>query len=116
MAGRIIVLILDGEDANRGEITFVEERSAAERLVEAALEAGRDASHVRLFAGSELEMSVRYRPVVSIRERESSVGLEAPVEGLSPDKAPPEDEAVEEVGTTAFLRDGVRFSSLFRSD
>lgn len=123
MSDRVIVMIYDQDEEKRGEITVMDNPHKAARLVETLLEAGFGQERIRIFTGNEMEMQVTHRPVVAI------VGSDAPVE--TPDNAinvPVEPEAqpeealprakaeLQEVGAggTPFVKDGVRFSSLFR--
>jgi DNA-binding LacI/PurR family transcriptional regulator len=123
MSDRTIVVIYDQSDDKRAEISVLDNAHKAARLVETLLEAGFEKERIRIFTGAEMEMQVTHRPVVAL------VGGEAP--GETHDKAidaPAEHEAEPEealprakaelqeagVNVTPGVRDGVRFSSLFR--
>ena len=130
MFGKVIVLISDLDDAKHGEISIVENAQKAARLVETLLEAGFEQERIRIFAGAEMEMQVTHRPVVALmgvdidedehgsgrheprREREDAPTDKTgePVEVAPQVKA----ELVEEAAAVPFVKDGVRFSSLFR--
>lgn len=126
MSGTVLVLVSDADDAKHGEISVMESPGKAARLVETLLEAGFEQERIRIFNGAEMEMQVSHRPVVAL------VGDDAPGEsGGSDDEAsspaatpeePGEPEGVaqtasaelEEAAATPFVKDGVRFSTLFR--
>lgn len=129
MSGRVIVLVSDLDDAKHGEISIVENAQKAARLVETLLEAGFEQERIRIFDGTEMEMHVTHRPVVALmgvdlddddgpsrreqrQEKEDAPAEETgePEEVASKVKA----ELVEEVAAVPFVKDGVRFSSLFR--
>ncbi len=127
MSGKMIVLVSDLDDARHGEITVVENPIKAARLLETLLEAGFEQERIRVFSGAEMEMQVTHRPVVAL------VGSDQPQENTAPAaKDEPSHEAgeeegelqeaaprakaemLEEVGATPFVKDGVKFSTLFR--
>ena len=114
MSANIIVLVADAEDSNRGEITVLDNPRKAEVLVATLLEAGFDQERIRLFSGSRAHVQVSTRPEVALMDEG------APSTAVA---APPVDEIVapEPVAWKAaaerpvpFIKDGVRFSSLFR--
>jgi hypothetical protein len=63
MVTRIIVLVADRDDPKHGEITVLEDRHKAERLVETLLEAGFEQERIRVFAGTALDMQIAHRPM-----------------------------------------------------
>jgi len=119
MATRVIVLVADRDDPKHGEITVLEDRRKAERLVETLLEAGFEQERIRVFVGTALDMQIAHRPVVTL------VGEDLRDPDAGDDSTPQQVEAADVSGEagaeeekapeTAFVRDGVRFSSLFRS-
>lgn len=127
MPGKMIVLVSDLDDGKHGEITVVENPIKAARLLETLLEAGFEQERIRVFSGAEMEMQVTHRPVVAL------VGSGQPPEDTAPAtkdepprKAGEEEgdlqetaprakaEMLEEAGATPFVKDGARFSTLFR--
>ena len=124
MSNRVIVMVSDLDDAKHGEISVMEGPHKAARLVETLLEAGFDQARIRVFTGDEMEMQVTHRPVVALVNGDAEAG---PDEAPAPAKQPTEAEAelvaanpkakaeLEEVTATPFVKDGVRFSSQFRS-
>jgi hypothetical protein len=114
MPANIIVLVADPEDRNRGEITVLDNPRKAEVLVETLLKAGFDQERIRLFSGSRAHVQVSTRPQVALmNEGAPSAAVAAPPveETIAPEpvawKAAAEQPA-------PFIKDGVRFSSLFR--
>lgn len=114
MPAKFIVMISDPEDPRRGEITVVDDPRTATHLVETLLEAGFQQERIRLFSGDQAEMLVSSRPVVSLVD-EQPTPIRPVDEAITPPESAraEEEEAKEEV--TPFVRDGVRFSSLFRA-
>jgi hypothetical protein len=138
MSGRTIVMVSDLDDAKHGEINVLDDPQQAARLVESLLESGFDQTRIRIFSGDEMAMQVTHRPVVAL------VGSGVPSNGrhAGPEAEPVEaeaqfviaepDQAEESVAAprtrsrqpvaaaatreepTPFMRDGVKFSSLFR--
>lgn len=129
MSGKVIVLVSDLDDAKHGEISIVENAQKAARLVETLLEAGFEQERIRIFDGTEMSMHVTHRPVVALMgagldeddrhsrraERAQTEEALAEAEG-EPEEAAPKAKAelVEEVAAVPFVKDGVRFSTLFR--
>ncbi len=114
MAAKFIVVVSDRDDAKRGEITVTDNPSRAANLVETLLEAGFDQERIRLFSGDQTEMRVTTRPVVAlVDERSPSTAAKGTpsVEALAPRETARKASAAE---ATPFVKDGVRFSSVFR--
>lgn len=127
MSGRVIVLVSDLDDAKHGEISVMENALKAARLVETLLEAGFDQERIRVFNGAEMEMQISHRPVVALVGSDTPVDGQQPAPEISPApaEAPEEQEGLEEaapkakteleeVAAAPFVKDGVRFSTLFR--
>ncbi len=115
MAAKFIIIVSDQEDAKRGEITVTDNPRTAAHLVETLLESGFDQERIRLFSGDRTEMRVTTRPVVAlVDERSPST---APKGTPRVETAAPRETAREtsEAGATPFVKDGVKFSSLFRA-
>ena len=118
MAVAVIVLIEDRDDPKHGEIAVLEDMRKAERLIETLLEAGFEQERVRVFTGSELDMRVTHRPVVALEQQGDSASADsssADPEAEREDAPGEADTEEEQAPATAFVRDGVRFSSLFRN-
>ncbi len=129
MSGKVIVLVSDLDDAKHGEISIVENAQKAARLVETLLEAGFEQERIRIFDGTEMTMHVTHRPVVALtgpgldeEDRPARRTERAQMEDTTteargePEGVAPEAKAElrEEAAAIPFVRDGVRFSSLFR--
>lgn len=119
MGTKVIVLVSDRDDPKHGEISVLDDSRKAERLVETLLEAGFEQDRIRIFNGSELDMQITHRPVVSLLGEPG----DEPEESPSQEPAEPEEAALEieaaveqeaEAPAEAFVQNGVRFSSLFR--
>jgi hypothetical protein len=100
-----IVLIADQDDPKRGEIVTLDDAGEAERLIGGLLEDGCEQDRLRVFGGSEMDMRIAQRPVVALSADD--------VEEL--DAATAETVDGEATPDAAFVRDGVRFSSLFKT-
>lgn len=130
MADKVIVVISDMDDPKRGEISVLDSPQKAARIVEALLEAGFEQERIRIFCGGEMEMQVRQRPVVALTGPHLPIDGEARADGNAPGasepaRGQPEERDLEEVATDSkaeleeaavipYVKDGVRFSSLFR--
>jgi hypothetical protein len=121
----VIVMVSDREDGRRGEITVADDPRTAAHLVETLLEAGFEQDRIKLFSGAETEIRVSTRPVVALVDDESPAPARRQI---APDQAksrshpeaeqlaaPREEEWKSEVELTPWVKDGVRFSSLFRA-
>ncbi len=110
MADKVIVVVSDENDARRGEVTVADNPRTATHLVETLLEAGYQPERIRLFNGDQAAIQVTQRPVVAMVGDEST-----PIGAASPAaQAQAAAQAVEEEATP-FMKNGVRFSSLFRT-
>jgi hypothetical protein len=126
MAAKTVVMVLDSDDPSRGEINIVASGEDAARLAEDLLESGIDVERIRVFDAVELSMRVAHRPVVSLGGATGEEFSAAPPEPLvEVDQEPPfssghtdgeEEPAAELVNAEPLVRNGVRFSSLFKSD
>lgn len=127
MESQLLIMIVDPDDPKRVEITSVDSTAQAARMVETMLEAGFDQSRIKIFEGTELEMQVAHRPVVSLVTQDEPGAYVAP---------PPAQNVEVAVDTTVdatidaaevqsddepsgddeepFVQNGVRFSSLFK--
>ncbi len=115
MDDKFIVVVSDRDDAKRGEVTVTDSPHTAADLVATLLEAGFDQKRIQLFNGEQTQMRVTTRPVVALVDEASpSTGAEDPpaVEAVASQETAP-DMSGEEV--TPYVKDGVRFSSLFRT-
>lgn len=130
MAERVIVMVSDLDDGQHGEINIFEEPDKATQLIESLLTSGFEQERIRVFHGDEMEMQVSHRPVVALVGGEEETAAEEPKkaaqqeEPSEPRNGEPElvaarassarAEIREEVAATPFVKDGVRFSSLFK--
>jgi hypothetical protein len=117
VSDQVMVIVSDLDNANHGEINVVGSISKAARLVETLLETGLDEARIRVFAGSEVEMRVRHKPIVSLvannegSKFELDDGVDKPAETFDADA-----ESSEQEGTAApYQQNGVRFANAFRS-
>jgi hypothetical protein len=113
----MIVMALDCDDGQRGEITIVDNATEAGLLVESLLESGLEQDRVRVFGGGEVSVRVSQRPVVSLT---SDAPVAQPSETIqqhedvpgdnTPPPTPPDADEPPVVGDTRSL------SSMFRKD
>ncbi len=66
MSTKIVVLVTDGEDRNRGELTLFDSPTEAERHVESLLDSGLEQERLRVLAGAEVDPQVSRRSVVAL--------------------------------------------------
>ena len=122
MPGKVIVMVADREDGKRGEITVLEDPHKAEVLIETLLEAGFEQERIRLYSGDQTDIRVEYRPVVALVEGEGGAPtaeeiapLREPVAVAASSMPAAAPEPAPEEEPVPFVKDGVRFSSLFQS-
>jgi hypothetical protein len=108
MSTKFIVMVSERDNAKRGEITVADNPRTAAHLVETLLEAGLDKEQIKLFSGDETEMRVSSRPVVALMD-----GSSTPTAGESVEPEETVEKSADEEARP-FVKDGVRFSSLFR--
>ncbi len=108
MSTKVIVMVSDRDNAKRGEITVADSPRTAAHLVETLLEAGFQQGQIKLYSGEEAEMRISSRPIVALVDGSSTPTAR---EAVEPDETA-EKSADEEA--TPFVKNGVRFSSLFR--
>lgn len=108
MSTKVIVMVSDRDNAKRGEITVADNPRTAAHLVETLLEAGFQRGQIKLYSGDETEMRISSRPIVALVDGSS---MPTARESIEPDETS-EKSADEEA--TPFVKNGVRFSSLFR--
>ena len=130
MAGKTVVMVLDRDDSKRGEITMLAEPREAARLAEDLLESGVEVERIRIFEATELGMRVVHKPVVTLGTDDGEDQPATTSEDLLPTHEDPEPVAVRSGGSDAephmdhrqsfadepLMRNGVRFSSLFKSN
>jgi hypothetical protein len=130
MAGKTVVMVLDRDDPRRGEITMLGEPHEAARLAEDLIESGVEVERIRIFDATELEMRVAHKPVVTLGsdggEGAHSYNPDDPylehddpepvaVHSIASDTQPHIDDA-QSLSEEPLMRNGIRFSSLFKSD
>ena len=117
MTAQFLVVLVDDKDPERGELRLVDGPADVARYVVTLLEDGHLQDRIRVFEAAEIHLEVNYRPVVSLSADSASVA--APINAQ-----PQTDEAVEDEGEQQAdcddsteaqgMRNGVRFSELFR--
>ena len=108
MSTKVIVMVSDRDNAKRGEITVADNPRTAAHLVETLLEAGFQQEQIKLYSGDEAEMRISSRPVVALVDGSSTPTSRESREPYEAAERSADEEA------TPFVKDGVRFSSLFR--
>jgi len=108
MSTKVIVMVSDRDDAKRGEITVADNPRTAVQLVETLLEAGFQQEQIKLYSGDEAQMRISSRPVVALVDGSSTTTARESVEPYDTAERSADEEA------TPFVKNGVRFSSLFR--
>ena len=108
MSTKVIVMVSDRDNAKRGEITVADNPRTAAHLVETLLEAGFQRGQIKLYSGDETEMRISSRPIVALVDGSS---MPTARESREPDET--SDKSADEEATP-FVKNGVRFSSLFR--
>ena len=133
MAGSTVVMVLDAVDSSHGEINMLTDDNEAARLAEELLESGVEVERIRVFDAIELSLKVAHRPVVSLGAdsgEEFAAPPPGPLDELEPlpswssEPQPAFDVGAEAevdldgepVAVEPLVRNGVRFSSLFKSD
>ena len=108
MSTKVIVMVSDRDNAKRGEITVADNLRTAAHRVETLLEAGFQRGQIKLYSGDETEMRISSRPIVALVDGSS---MPTARESIEPDET--SDKSADEEATP-FVKNGVRFSSLFR--
>ncbi|HEX9641403.1 MAG TPA: hypothetical protein VGB13_08815 [Candidatus Krumholzibacteria bacterium] len=131
MAGRTVVMVLDRDDPSHGDIKMLADGNEAARLAEDLLESGVEVERIRVFDAVELSLKVAHRPVVSLGTDSGEEFAAEPLESLDELATLPSwstepqgevdaegegDLDGEVVTAEPHVRNGVRFSSLFKSD
>lgn len=113
MASRYLLFLADEKDRERGGISFFDDAKEAAGHAESLLEAGYEQDRIRIFSSDEMDVEVTHKPVVSLTgaDREASQPSEATV---SPEAESDDDD--DEKSEVAGVKDGVRLSSLFKTD
>ena len=108
MSTKVIVMVSDRDNAKRGEITVADNPRAATHLVETLLEAGFQQEQIKLYSGDEAEMHISSRLMVALVDDRSTPTARESEEPNETARESADEEA------TPFVKNGVRFSSLFR--
>ena len=108
MSTKVIVMVSDRDNAKRGEITVADNPRTAAHLVETLLEAGFQQGQIKLYSGDGTEMRISSRPIVALVDGSSTPTAGEPAESHETARESADEEA------TPFVKNGVRFSSLFR--
>lgn len=127
MANDVMVMIEDTDKAGHGELKVLSSPEEAARHIESLIESGFEQDRIRAFYADRIEMQVSHRPVVALVGGEDAPApepelasnddhiesrSEEPVLVAAGVSARPEIRR--EVAPQPFVRDGVRFSSLFK--
>ncbi len=114
MADEYLVFVAGEEAPDRGDIALFTDATEAAGHAESLLEAGYDQSRIRVFSSREMDLHVTHRPVVSLADgTESDTSEVSEVPDSMAGEAADDDEGDGEV---AGVKDGVRLSSLFKSE
>ena len=146
MNRKTIVILLQENSSNRGEVTSFDQAQDAERFIEGLLETGFERQSIRVLAAQDLDLLITQKPVVSLLSTKMAPAVEMPVVEVSGeiqpiseevpdgDLEPVQVEAMEShmerelvtVGASAgsdvstdsepYTRNGIRFSSAFASE
>jgi hypothetical protein len=130
MAGKTVVMVLDRDDPKRGEITMLTEPHEAARLAEDLIESGVEVDRIRIFDATELGMRVVHKPIVTLGVDDNQDHVIHTTDDPLLDHEEPEPIGVRSGGSDdethlddaqsfsdePLMRNGVRFSSLFKSD
>ncbi|MCH8198461.1 MAG: hypothetical protein IIA54_00105 [Chloroflexi bacterium] len=108
MSTKVIVMVSDRDNAKRGEITVADNPRTAAYLVETLLEAGLQQEQIKLYSGDEAEVRISSRLIVALVDDCSTPTAPESVEPYEAARESADEEA------TPFVKNGVRFSSLFR--
>lgn len=113
------MVCLEENSSDYGEVKVFDTPAAAERHIETLLESGFESGSIKLLQGCEQEFIVTQRPVVSVLPADEAAAAlveedRAPEVSRASDKRSSERELVAAgAGDQPYMRDGVRFSSLF---
>lgn len=121
-----IILVRDKNNPDLMELAEFSDGHEAEKYVEDLLANGVPQDVIRAFSAVELHLQVSHRPVVSLGDESTGAApqqaepvaatAESRVESDAPAQDGPATAGQPQEGAQPFTRDGVRFSSLFRSD
>ena len=109
MADEYLVFVADEDSSDRGDLSFFSSADDAAAHTESLLEAGCSQSRIRIFSSREMDVRVTQRPVVSFTSDADNNASQA---SEASESAPVDDDGAE--GEVAGVKDGVRFSSLFK--
>jgi hypothetical protein len=118
MPANIIIVVTDRENPKRGEVTILDDARKAEHLVETLLEAGFEQERIRLYNGAAAGIEVQSRPVVALVDgapRPTATSLRELMPEAADEPAPAAEPERQPEEAIPFVKDGVRFSSLFRA-
>ena len=133
MAGRTVLMVLDRDDPSHGDIKMLADGNEAARLAEDLLESGVEVERIRVFDAIELSLKVAHRPVVSLGADSGEEFAAEPPDQWTKCRGCPRGarsrrpKSMPKTKTKSIsmarsstaeplVRNGVRFSSLFKSD
>ena len=128
MTNSVMVMIEDTDNAKHGEMKVLSGPEEAARHIESLIESGFEQNRIRAFYADRMEMQISHRPVVALVGGEDAPATESErvsdddhIESASEEPvlvaagaASERTEIRKEVAAQPFVRDGVRFSSLFK--
>ena len=128
MANSVMVMIADKDNAKHGEMKVLSGPEEAASHIQSLIESGLEQKRIRAFYADRMEMKVSHRPVVALVDGDRSLATEPEcvsnddrIESRSEEPVlvtagalPARPEIRQELAAQPFVRDGVRFSSLFR--
>lgn len=129
MNAKTIVLLLNEDSGNRGEVNEFDDPQDAEQYIGGLLEAGFERPRIRVLSAHDLDLLVTQKPVVSLLADESPAAPAVEVakepaaaatgsDGAAAMQASEVPAEPASVGTESepYTQNGVRFSSAFNSD
>ena len=127
MANDVMVMLEDTDKAGHGVLKVLSSPQEAARHIESLIASGFEQDRIRAFYADRIEMQVSHRPVVALVGGEvppaaepESASNDYHIESRSEEPVlvaagvSARSEIRREVAPQPFVRDGVRFSSLFK--
>jgi hypothetical protein len=116
VSDQVMVIVSDVDDAKHGMITVVESVRKAGGIVETLLEEGFEQVRIRVFAGGEMAMQVRHRPVVTFGAdgEGSDPDLDDDLDTVTISSGTDAEPPAEQVAAAPYQQNGVRFAHAFR--
>ena len=131
MTTKTIVILLQENSSNHGEVNEFDQPQDAERFIEGLLEAGFERRSIRALTAHDIDLLITQKPTVSLLSGKDSTA-DAPSAEESEKVVPPSghtngahaatemkasespaEPVSEDAGSAPYTRNGVRFSSMF---